>query len=388
MALQTYSANGLVYTISPDMDAPVGARPQAIVRMVLVDELTGLAPRGEISVSTAAPGFSPRTGLGGLAGFAGIPSRLFSELASQDYNIIVNVAVDGYVGFSLPVKIPKAPGFPDIFTAVDLGAIALHRLPITVYGRVVVSSGTGISPAAGATVTMTGLWRTLPPAHVAVLPEPPNIISLQPPLYFDRTAATTQIAGIDFLGAPGPDKQLLADSPAGQSTLRLSDCLFLAPADILAIEPGDPELTEYIAIQSIDKSGTDDLPAKVTLAYPVQNTHRRSAIVHKVIFTPVGAPTPLAHDAIAGDVCAFVNAVASLGAAPLMQTQGGPNPTEFHRISRFSATCDTQGFFRLPPLSRVAQCNLRVHDGVHADIDATVCPDYSSGESRFDFVFQ
>ena len=388
MALETYSANNIVYTISRDTDAPVGARPQAVVRMILVDELTGLAPRGEISISTPTPGLAPRTGLEGLAGLAGIPFRVFSELASHDYTVPLTVAVSGYVGFSLPVKIPKTPGFPDVFGAVDLGVIALHRSAIEVYGRAVVSSGTGISPASGATVNMTGLWRTLPPAHVNVPPEPPNIISLQPPLYFDRAAAASQIAGLDFLGAPGPDKQLLADGPAGRSTLRLSDCILLAPADILAIDAGDPDLTEYIAIQSIDKSGADNLPAKVTLVYPLRYTHRRGAIVHKVVFTPAGAPTPLAHDAIAGDVCAFVTAVGSLGAAPLAQTQGGPSPDEFHRLSRFSATCDAQGFFRLPPISRVAQCNLRLHDGVHADIDATVCPDYASGESRFDFVFQ
>lgn len=72
----------------------------------------------------------------------------------------------------------------------------------------------------------------------------------------------------------------------------------------------------------------------------------------------------------------------------MVQVQGGANPVEYHQVSRFAVTCDAQGFFRMPPLSRVAQCNLRAHDGAHAEIDLTVCPNYSPGGSRADFVFQ
>lgn len=388
MALEVYTANGITYTIAPDADVPPGARPQAVIGMVLEDELNGLAPAGPIRIDSPFPGLTPRTGLGGLAGFAGIPARLFSELASQDYDVPVEIEADGYLAVSRAVKFPKTPGFPGVFTPAALGAVSLHRQPVIVYGRAVVNSSGGVAPAAGASVTMTGLWRTLPPANAIVAPDPPNVVSLNPPLYFDRGAAATQVAGLDFLGAPGPDKRLLADATAGQSQLRSSDCLAVSVADILAIDVADPALTEFIAIQSIAKSGADALPATITLSYPLRYTHRRNAVVHKVAFQPPGPPTALAQDAITGDCCTFLTAPGNLGASPLVEVQGGGSPTEYHSVSRFAVTCDSQGFFRLPPLSRVAQCVLRAHDGVHTDIDLTVAPDYSPEGSRVDFAFQ
>jgi hypothetical protein len=60
---------------------------------------------------------------------------------------------------------------------------------------------------------------------------------------------------------------------------------------------------------------------------------------------------------------------------------------EYHAASYFQAVSDAQGFFRFPPLSRVAQCVLHCHDGVHADQDVNHRPDYGSEISRIDFVY-
>jgi hypothetical protein len=388
MALSIYSANGITYTVAPDDDLPAGSLPQAVISFLLADELTGLPPTGDIQIDSTFSGLTPRTGVGGIAGLAGIPTRVLSMLGSQDCDVPVRISAADYLDVSLVVTIPQTHGFPDAFKAPPMQTISLHRRPTTLLGRAVISSSSGIDPAAGATVSLIGLWRTVPPANVILPPDPPNVISLNPPLYIDRPAAGTQLAGTDILGAPGSDKQLLADAPAGQSVVRLSDCLLLAPTDILAIDSEDSAVTEFIQVQSIVKSGADNLPAEVTLAYPLTYTHGRNAVAHKVAFQPPGSPTSLAADAVAGDCCTFLTTPANLGAAPFVQVHGGPNPNEYHQVSRFTATCNAAGFFRLPALSRVAQCALRAHDGAHSDIDLIVCPAYSPEGTRVDFVFQ
>jgi len=388
MALATYSANGITYTVALDDDLPAGSLPQAIITVLLADELTALPPQGDIQIDSTVAGLTPRTGLGGLAGLAGIPTRSLPLLGLTDYHVPVQIRAAGYLDVGIVVTILKTIGFPGVFSPPALVTILLHRQPVTLYGRAVVSSSAGITPAAGATVSMTGLWRTLPPANVIVPPDPPDLVSLNPPLYIDRGAAGTQVAGTDFLGAAGPDKKLLADARAGQSVVRLSDCLLLGATDVLAIDSGDPAVTEFIEVLSIVKSGADNLPATVTLAYPLIYNHGRNVVAHKVTFQPPGPPTPLAQDAIAGDCCAFLTTLANLGASPFVQVQGGPSPIEYHQVSHFTVTCDSAGFFRMPPLSRVAQCTLKGHDGAHPNIDLTVVPDYSPEGTRVDFVFQ
>jgi hypothetical protein len=116
--------------------------------------------------------------------------------------------------------------------------------------------------------------------------------------------------------------------------------------------------------------------------------HRHGAAAHKVEFQQVGLPTPLASDAIAGDTCIFPGAAGSLGAAPLAAIQGGGLPTEYHAVNYFTATSNAEGSFRLPPISRVAQCQFRVHDGAHPDlVNVRFSPDYTRPESRLDFVY-
>jgi hypothetical protein len=207
-------------------------------------------------------------------------------------------------------------------------------------------------------------------------------------LYVDRLQAGTTVQGLGFLGAPGPDKQLLQDATAGLNLLRLSDRKQISSGDILAIDAQDPERTEYISINTVTGASTDDQPALITLDAPLRSVHRQGSVVHKVQFTNAGVPTLLTSDAIAGDVCLFLNSVGNLSSAPFLSLQSGGVPTEYHATGYFNAVSDAQGFFRLPPLSRVAQCGLRSHDGAHTDLSVTYTPDYSQEVSRIDFVYQ
>jgi hypothetical protein len=79
MARRIVTNNGVLYTISPDNDAPLAARTQAIVSALLVDEITGQAPGGAVTISAAEPGFQPRIAADGLVGLTGIPISRFPK---------------------------------------------------------------------------------------------------------------------------------------------------------------------------------------------------------------------------------------------------------------------------------------------------------------------
>ena len=388
MALETFNANDLVYTVSPEPELPDGMKRWAVLEALLEDEITGQAPLGAVNVQTSFAGLSPRVAPGGKIGFAAIPVLVFPLLRLKNYPVSFTIQAEGYIPLLRNETILSNLAFPGSFTPLDLGTLELHRLPTAIAGRVVLNTGIAFQAIAGATITLTGLWRTPPPASLVVPPDPPDIVSLNPGLYADRPQIGTTVQGLGFLGAPGPDKQLLQDAPAGQSLLHLSHRKLIANGDILAIDAQDPERTEYISIKTLAGASTDDQPALITLDSPLRSVHRQGAIIHKVQFHNVGVAAQLTSDAIAGDVCLFLNGVGNLSGAPFLSLQSGGVPTEYHATSYFNAVSDAQGFFRLPPLSRVAQCALRSHDGTHIDLDVTYSPDYSQQVSRIDFVYQ
>ena len=387
MALQTFNANDITYTVSPETDVPLGFRTWAVVRGRLLDEMTGRPPEGSINIDSPFSGISPRVAPGGRVGFAAIPVRAFPQLRNFPATVPVTIDAFGYLPLFRNVPIAQDGNFPNSFTPGDMGDMNLHRLPTMIGGRVVLNTGTAQVAIGGAAISLTGIWRTPPPANLVVPPSAPDVVSLNPGIYFERLAAGSQVQGLQFLGAPGPDKQLLQDARPGQPEIALSDRILIAPNDILAIDTTDGARTEYVAIQSIAGATTDNLPARITLVSNLRFVHRPGATVHKVQFQNVGPVIALTQDAIPGDVCVFVNGVGSLAAAPLHSVKQGVAPVEYHAASYFQAISDAQGFFRFPPLSRVAQCALHCHDGVHADQDVNYRPDYDSEVSRIDFVY-
>jgi len=284
--------------------------------------------------------------------------------------------------------------FPSAFVPVDLGPLDLHRLPTVISGRVVDSTGPAPTNVVNATISMTSLWRVLPPAFLAVAPDPVRIVSLAPALYFRRTAAASTMATLTLQPVLGQDKRLLFDTPRGSDQVRLSDSVGLNPGDRLAIDFAEAERTEYMTVQGLAGTVPPDQPRSITLSYPLTFPHRPQAPVRKVTPQGVGVNTPFLDDAIAGDSCVFLQTLANLPPAlPVPPPQavvisGGPVPDEFHMVSQFATTSDLNGFFRLPPMSRVAQIILHADGGALGGLDTTVAPDYAGPAFRTDFVYE
>ncbi len=386
MPHQNYIDNGITYTIAPDDEPAIGQRVWALVEGVVTDELTTLAPLVPLSVESPNLGVTPRVADGGIVGLAGIPVHALSTLKSSNGSVNLTISASGYIPVSIQQSIAAIGNFPDAFDTTPLPPVALHRAPITITGQVAVSSGVTSQPSVGATVTVTGIWRTMPAANVVTPPVPPDFVSLMPAVYLARSKAGTQVRQQPLTQIPGADKGLLLDTQPGDAIVKLSDCVGLAINDVIAIDAEDPYRTEYMTIKAIFPASTPIQPARIQLTIPVQATHRFNAPVRKVTVGAAGAPTPLTDDAIIGDVCAFVGSAATLQPATTVSIDDGVNPVEYHAVSYFEATTVAGGFYRLPPLSRVAQLNLQANNGTLSPV-LTFVPDYAGEENKFDITY-
>jgi hypothetical protein len=182
----------------------------------------------------------------------------------------------------------------------------------------------------------------------------------------------------------GDSRTLLVDTSS--DTIRVSNRNGVVPGTVLRIDT-DPERVEFMTVVTSTGGVTPDLPATITLTYQLRQTHRAGALVQRV--TP-GAPGPgnnLQADTIRGDSCVLLATMNGLAGAATIEIAGGPEPPEYHRAEAFEALTDAAGYYRLPPLSRVAQADFAIDDGIHTPITQTVVPSYAAFEEVVDFSF-
>ena len=368
---------------------PLAERNWALVRARVVDELTGEPPLTGMFIETDRTDIHTRTAAGGIVGLVGVPARAFPALNAQSYTVGLTISSEGYVARRESVTVAKNVSFPAAFATTNVGNLALHREPVIISGRTVLAGGGMTTPVAGATVQLTGIWRTLPPANLHVPAESPLLVSLQPPTYFERTAAAGRLRRRGMTPVAGQDKQLISDAPAGSATIRLSDRVGLAVGGIIMVGEGDPERTEFLVVKTIAGATTADQPATVTLDYPTARAHAAATVARRVTPQAPGANINFNRECIAGDAVVFLKSLAGLSAASVVEITGSGPHAEYHLVRRFTTTSDAAGFYRLPPLSRVAQIEIQADDGgAHTAIIATLAPLYGVGEHHLDFVFR
>jgi hypothetical protein len=215
------------------------------------------------------------------------------------------------------------------------------------------------------------------------------LVALVPPVYEERAAVNQFVRRRDVV-VIGTNKTLLDDVLAGENPIRLSDRLGLAVGDLIQLDAGDAEIIEVIAIANIDTSVPPDQPATVTLDYEVSQSHRRGASVFQLNALPAGAQQQLTALAASGDTCVFLDGLAGLGGADEVEIIGPPR-SEYHRVMNFNVVSDGDGYFRLPPLSRVAQFKIHAERLVGPQLFATTIPfrpDYQQRENRLDLVLE
>jgi hypothetical protein len=380
MSRRTVTTATYSYVIAPDADVPVAQRMWSIVITQLLDELTGSAPDGALQLSCNNSTFTARVGSGGFAGLAGIPAKVTPLLATKNYPVTLSVTADGFVVDSKAVTIPANAAFPGVFTPLDLGVWPLHRDPVSIYGSVNLATATGPVPVAGASVTLSTLWRRVgqPPAALDVLTLNGALSAARP------IAATVQQVSMIPVGGP---YQLVAEAGPGSGAVLLSNTVGLGPGSVLGLDTGDPDRAEYATVASISGSVNPAQPATVALRLPLGLLHFALGSVVSVSPLPAGAVNTLGVDAIAGDLVLLVNQpLAGIATGSVVAINGGASPTEYRTASLFAVTTSALGNYRLPLLSRVAQLDLTANDGVHAAVTELVIPNYGDESNRVDFL--
>ncbi|MGH7843828.1 MAG: hypothetical protein ACREQW_01460 [Candidatus Binatia bacterium] len=388
MSRRTVQLGSRIILVSPDDPVPPVNRMQAVMKVRVTDELTGIAPDGRIALEVKERDFLSRLGSDGFGGLIGIPQHFFQALQGPDYPVHLTISGERYLSRELERNIPKGPNFPLTFTPPEID-VALHRQPVFIAGRTARWINNASTPLAGAQISVMGIWRTPPPANVVVAPDSPNLVALQPPLYIDRAALTQSLAPRDLAPVIGNDKELMDDVAASAKTIRLSNRLGLAAGNILLIDAEQTDLAEFIAIHSLPTTAPADQPTAVTLDHPLNFSHRRGAIVRQVNPQAPGASRNITVDAFSGDSCLFLSALTGLSGAAEVEITGAPGPDEYHKVMQFAVSSDADGYYRFPPLSRVAQLEIHAEKVVGAQTfqaTTTFRPDYQQRENRLDLM--
>jgi hypothetical protein len=388
MSRRTIQLENQTIIYSPDDPVPLANRIQALLKLIITDELTSKPPEGSIELRVEEKGYTPRVANDGLAGLVGVPLQVIPRLDAQNYPVNLTVSAKGYLTRELHEEIPQDSTFPLHFAARQID-LALHRKPVTISGRTVRVTGNTLTPLPGAEVSLTGIWRIAPPADVVVPPDPPNLIHLQSPLYLDRSALTQFVQPRDLPIVAGSDKTLLNDVSPGTDAIQLSDRQGLAVGDVLKIDVDQPDLAEFLEVKIVPVTSAPDQPTLITLNHALLQSHRRDAVVKGTLPQPPGIPRKFTVDATTGDTCVLLDNLTGLVTGHEVQITGAPGKDEYHKLATFSVLSNADGYYRLPPLSRVAQIEIHAETTVGIQtFEATTPfrPDYHHRENRLDLT--
>jgi len=391
MLRRIVETNDRMYLFSPDDPPPLGARLWGLVKLRLIDELSGEPPDSIATVRALEPNLVSRVTSDGIGGLIGIPLQVFPDLGTTNRSVHLTVSAEGYLPLDDTVDFLTDPTFPITFSPPPPRTLALHRQPTVITGRTVRNNGgTAMVAVDGATVIVTGIWRRPPPANFSVPADPPNLVSLQPPLYAERPAPGQSMRRRNLTPVVGADKQIVDDLVAGVDQILLSDRQGLGPGDVLLLDATEPDLVEYIPIASVPITAPADQPTRITLEYPVNHAHRRRGIVQKVTPQLPGLPQQITENASAGDTCVFLDGLTELAGAQEIEINGPPGD-EHHTVKSFTVVTDADGYYRMPPLSRVAQLEIHAEKIIAAQLyqaTTTFRPDYRQRENRLDLTLK
>ena len=355
MGRTTVGAGDRAYTVSFDEGRRRGDLYQSIVMAQLVDELTDQPVQGVVRVTTDLRGARPKTARNGIAGVAGVPSRLMPALASQPYPFSLRFQVDGFVPLlSADLSVPQQMNFPDEFTDVDLGQLALRRDPVALTVRTMqLDAQNRLVALPGATVEISAIWRRL--ADLSGASASADLVALRPVFYAARPQPGTTLEPVTMTPVAEPERKLVASADPGTGHLEVSRTGTLASGSVVGIDGADADRVEYIEVKAVVGPSDPESPATLVLAFPVQYRHGENAKVAEVTPTTLGLPAAdLTAAGFAGDATVFVSSVASFGGAPVVRISGGLPADEYVTAKTYRVTTDTDGYGRMAPLTRVA----------------------------------
>jgi hypothetical protein len=379
-------ANGRTYQFCPAAPPARSAMPQSLLRTRLVDEITGAAPLGTVSIKDPTAGLAGRVAPGGLVGLVGRPRPTFGALLPP--TIGMRVLASGYVPVEIDAATGAQPDYPDLFDEIVISDIDLHRQPVVISGRAIARNGAAPAPVAAADVAVAGYWATLADVEAAAPMVAPDIVCLLHPASVPRPAALASVRSQPVLLA-GQPKELIAPTIAGRDRVRISNVVALVAGNILAIDHDDVDRIEYIEITAIEPVPNPLQSADVTLRFPLARDHEARAPARRADLAAPGPANALARAAIVGDSCLFMAASTGLPDDGVMAIAGGGPATEYRRARRLRVVTDAEGDFRLPPISRVAMVEITGNSGAFLQPAVQrLRPLYGAAENRIEVTFR
>jgi hypothetical protein len=382
-------AGGRAYTVSFDDPRRRGDLYQSIVIAQLGDELTGQPVQGTVRVTPGLRGARAKTARDGVGGVAGVPSRLFPRLDQQQYEFDLRFEVDGFVPVVLDaLPFATQPTFPGTFADLNLGQLALRRLPVAITVRTMRLDPQNRPIALpGATVEISGVWRTLqdvPGPSVGA-----GLVALGPALSAARPRPGTTLERVVMPLVPEPVRRLRRAAEPGTRSLEVSRTGGLMPGSVVAVDGADADRVEYIGVDHVVGPVDAESPAALVLAFPVRRPHREEATVQEVTPTVLGPPTAdLTAGGLPGDATVFVSSLAPFGGGPIVRITGGPSPDEHVTTAMYRVVTDAEGYGRLPPLTRVAAVELVATAPGPLAASTAFTPRYGVNENHLHLVLE
>ena len=358
------TVDGTAWRFTPNGLPERGQRLQAIVLARLVDEISGEGLRAG-ALRLASPempdSMHARVTDGGGLGWVGVPMRVFPQLALTPATLDMQIQLNGYLPLTLQALLPAQPGFPAHFVPLDLGTLPMRRRAVALQGQVMRRGLPQPTPMPGALVQLDGLWPQAPGPSVSLAAsmQPALCVGLQPALNGAWPIGSV-VQGCSEVPDLAQAKRLLASVPAGSTTLPLSSRSGVFVAEPLWIDSDDPGRSEVIATAAVPGGLSADQPCQVRLLHPTRHLHRAGARVMPLSAAPAGAPRTLTRAAGDADELLFLNAAPTWPTGTLLRLANGVAPMAYTRAQPMQSTADAQGFWQLPPLSRVALVQLLV----------------------------
>lgn len=390
MSCRTERAGAFDWRFCPDDRPPAADRMRAVLHARIIDEITGEPLGVDIDPTSTVHGLTPRSAPFGLVGLVGQPARVFPGLGLNPVELDLRVSAPGYLPLQLGGTLGPIAGFPEQFAALELGIAGLHRRAVALRGRTLQRAGLLPDVVSGASIELLGYWPVFPPADVAppAVMLAPNLAHLEPGCYAPRADAVTNLRQRSVVAMPGEDKTLLLPAASGARRLRLDNRSALATGALLVIDANDPGRRERITVAQVDTASSPDQPAWITLDHALARTHHDGVTCQVGTLQPPAAANLLTRAAIPGDETVCLDGLAGLSSGAVVEIDDGAAPPEYHEAHPYQATSDADGFFRLPPIARVAMILLHAQRaGLVSPDDLRLAPDYRVAENRITVMF-
>jgi hypothetical protein len=349
---------------------------QAIVLLQAVDELTGHPVQAPVKVTSTNPAVRGGWATGGVAGLVGVPAQAMPELDTKPYPIDVTVTVDGFAPWTGTVNFAIQAGFPADFAGRDIGAVELHRRPVTLdITALSLDAHNRPQVLQGADIRITQVWRHVADIGGAGVAAP--MIGL--PLGTSQPwPVGTALDSVSLLPAAEPVRRLARATVPGDVVMAVDRLGTLVAGDLIGLDLADIDRREYVPLATVVGSTDPASPTSLESATPVRVTHATSSTARRVPTPPAGPPdATLTEPAQPGDTTVFVDTVAPFATDEIMRASDASITDEYVDAHLYRGVSNAAGFVRMPPLTRVAAVELTATQGALA---ATVLftPDYLS----------